>query len=54
MRMKTKQEVVCTKCGDVAPIDKEKSTENWTVYDTSKPCEKCGATDYTVNFPSVD
>lgn len=33
--------VVCNKCGKSAPIDKEKSNENWTVYKTNEPCE-CG------------
>ncbi len=32
--------MVCKECGELAPIDTEKSTENWTVYKTR--CEKCG------------
>lgn len=32
---------ICDKCGAVAPIDKEKSNENWTVYAVKEPC-KCG------------
>lgn len=32
---------ICNKCGKEAPVDKAKSNKNWTVYDTSKPCE-CG------------
>lgn len=52
MRMKTKQEVVCVKCGAVAPIDQEKSNENWTVYDTSKPCPACGNAEFEISFPT--
>ena len=33
----------CEKCGKLAPIDKEKSNENWTAYVMGKPCE-CGGT----------
>lgn len=33
--------VVCNKCGKSAPIDEEKSNENWIVYKTKEPCE-CG------------
>lgn len=33
--------VICSKCGKEAPVDKKKSNGNWTVHDTSKPCE-CG------------
>lgn len=32
---------VCNKCRKTAPIREDMSTENWIVYDTSKPCE-CG------------
>lgn len=32
---------VCNKCGKSAPIDKEKSNENWIVYNVKEPCE-CG------------
>ena len=38
---KIKMIVCCEKCGKLAPIDKEKSNDNWVVHDTSKPCE-CG------------
>ena len=40
---KSKQSIifVCDKCGKPAPIDKEKSTENWIVVKTKEPCE-CG------------
>lgn len=31
----------CNKCGKTAPIDKKKSSKDWTVYKTDKPC-KCG------------
>ena len=37
---------VCKKCGKPAPI--RVSTQNWTVYDTSKPCE-CGGS-YVARF----
>lgn len=33
--------VVCNKCGKSAPVDEEKSNENWKAYKTSEPCE-CG------------
>lgn len=33
--------VVCERCGSIAPIDEEKSNENWKVYSTKEPC-KCG------------
>ena len=42
MGKKPKMIVVCKKCGNEAPHDKEKSTETWKVFDTSKPCDKCG------------
>lgn len=32
---------ICEKCRKVAPIDKEKSTNCWTVYKIKEPCE-CG------------
>ena len=32
---------ICDKCGKVAPIDEEMSTEQWTVYRLKEPCE-CG------------
>ena len=32
---------VCEKCGKPQPIDKEKSNENWNVYDPKAVCE-CG------------
>lgn len=38
--------IVCAKCGNPAPKDEEKSTENWEVYDTLKPCGKCGEKDW--------
>lgn len=34
---------VCEKCGAVAPVDTEKSTENYIVYAIKNPC-KCGGT----------
>lgn len=40
-KSETKTMVICDNCGKCAPIDKERSTENWTVYTTSSPCE-CG------------
>jgi hypothetical protein len=33
--------VACVECDKEAPINKEKSNENWIVHDTNKPCE-CG------------
>lgn len=30
----------CEKCGDPAPLDEEKSNENWSVY-KNEPCH-CG------------
>lgn len=33
--------VICNKCGKEAPKDTEKSTAQWNVYKTDKPCE-CG------------
>jgi predicted nucleic-acid-binding Zn-ribbon protein len=42
MKKKTEIKIVCRNCGNQAPYDAERSTENWKVYDTSKPCEKCG------------
>lgn len=32
---------VCEKCGAVAPVDKEMSTENWIVHRVKEPC-RCG------------
>lgn len=32
---------VCEKCGRVAPINMEKSNQNWIVYEVKEPC-KCG------------
>lgn len=32
--------VVCEDCGKDAPIDSEKSNENWTVHATT--CDECG------------
>ena len=32
---------ICNNCKKVAPINKEKSNENWIVYDVKEPCE-CG------------
>lgn len=39
---------VCQECHKVAPIREDMSTPEWTVYDTSKPCE-CGGT-YVARF----
>lgn len=33
--------VKCKKCGKPAPVDREKSNENWTVQKCNAPCE-CG------------
>lgn len=33
-----KIQIRCEKCGKEAPIDKEKSNKNWTVYKTECPC----------------
>lgn len=41
MNKQIKMKIICEKCGKEAPIDTEKSNENWKVYLTSKPCE-CG------------
>jgi hypothetical protein len=46
--MKVEIKEVCDKCGKEAPVDKTKSNENWTVYETSKPCE-CGGR-YKIKF----
>lgn len=40
--------IICAKCGNPAPKDKERSTENWDVYDTSKPCGKCNEKDWII------
>lgn len=32
---------ICDKCGKVAPINKEKSSVNWTAYKIGQKC-KCG------------
>lgn len=32
---------VCEKCGKVAPIDNDMSTDTWIVYRVKEPC-KCG------------
>lgn len=39
---KKEMKIVCLKCGELAPYMENKSNENWTSYDTSKPCPKCG------------
>lgn len=31
----------CNKCGKQAPIDSQKSNDNWTFYNTKDPCS-CG------------
>ena len=36
-----KIKVLCNKCGQEAPIDKQKSNKNWSVYLTKDKC-KCG------------
>lgn len=38
-----KIKIVCGNCGSEPPIDMEKSTANWTVRNTAKPCAKCGS-----------
>ena len=37
--------LVCKFCGKEAPIDTEKSNENWKVYKQNEKCE-CGKCDY--------
>jgi transcription elongation factor Elf1 len=39
-RKKIEVKFWCPKCKIEAPIDKEKSNENWTIYKTV--CDKCG------------
>lgn len=39
--MKTKIKFICEKCGKKPNENKDKSNENWKVYD-NKPCEYCG------------
>lgn len=41
MAKKKEIKCVCEKCGKPQPIDKEKSNENWNVYDPKAVCE-CG------------
>ena len=50
MKKKLEMKVVCKNCGNEAPINAEKSNENWSVRDTSKPCEKCGEKNWGVEF----
>lgn len=38
----------CNICGKEAPVDKDMSNGNWTVYKTKEPCE-CGGT-FKINF----
>lgn len=38
--MKPKIKMICKECGEHAAVDKEKSNDNWTVYETK--CNKCG------------
>ena len=33
--------ICCNKCGKLASVDKEKSTENWEYYNMKEPCT-CG------------
>ncbi len=49
MKKKTAK-VICDNCGNVAPFDKEKSTENWKVFNTSMPCDKCGEYKWVAKF----
>lgn len=41
MKNKLDMTPICEKCKKVAPIDKEKSNDNWIVYNVKEPCE-CG------------
>jgi hypothetical protein len=41
----------CDKCGEVAPVNKDKSNESWTVYDIKTPC-KCGGK-FKLSFPEI-
>lgn len=50
MKKKSEMKVVCNNCGNEAPYDKEKSTENWKAFDTSKPCKKCGEKTWIPKF----
>lgn len=36
---------LCDKCGKVAPLNKEMTTENWIVYNTKENCD-CGGKFY--------
>ena len=43
--MNKEMKLVCKYCGKEAPIDTEKSNENWKVYKQNEKCE-CGKCDY--------
>lgn len=40
-KRKVNLEMLCDKCGKPQTINKEKSNQNWDVYDTNVTC-KCG------------
>ena len=41
----------CDQCDNVPPIDDERSSENWTVYETKESCE-CGGT-FRIHFGNL-
>lgn len=48
--MRATIEVRCEKCNNQAPINKAKSTPNWIIHDTSKPCICGGQYKSTVTY----
>jgi len=41
-KKKEKIYLACENCGFRPDENKDKSTENWKVYDAQTPCPKCG------------
>lgn len=39
--------IICNKCGNEMPIDKEMSNENWKVYKNECPCGGSGRFDFS-------
>jgi len=51
MGKKREIKIVCRKCGNEPPRDIETSEKtNWKVFDTSRPCEKCGEKQWIPKF----
>ena len=42
-------QIVCDKCGELMPVDKKKSSKNWTAY---KELCKCGGKQ-TLSFDNI-